>query len=228
MAARPWAIPLAILSVFGAVYAAEPSPSNPAHQFIFPSYKQDENSQSYGKGPRDFAFVAFYVIFLFFAREFSMQQLLLPLAQACGIRSHGKRMRFMEQMYTALYILVMGPFGLHVMRTSTPAAWYFQTRGMYEGYPHRLQTGQAKAYYLVQAAFWVQQSLVMVLGLEKRRKDFYELLGHHVVTVTLIGLSYRFHFTHIGIAVYVTHDISDLLLAVSTSRPPPPPTKRRE
>lgn len=146
-----------------------------------------------------------------------MQQFLLPLAHLGGIKSRGKRARFMEQMYTALYICVMGPFGLHVMRTSTPQVWYFNTRGMYEGYPHRLQTGEAKVYYLVQAAFWMQQALVMVLGLEKRRNDFKELLGHHIVTLSLIGLSYRFHFTYMGIAVYITHDISDLLLAICKS-----------
>jgi len=31
----------------------------------------------------------------------------------------------------------------------------------------------------------------------------------------LIGLSYRFHFTYIGVAVYITHDISDFFLATS-------------
>lgn len=217
VARRPWTIPLAILIVLGAIYAVNPGPSNPVHQFIFLSYELE--GQTYGKGRADLAFVAFYTVVLFFIREFLVQQVLLPFGHFCGIQSRGKRLRFTEQMYTALYILFMGPFGLHVMRTSTPEVWYFQTRGMYEGYPHRLQTGQAKAYYLVQAAFWAQQSLVMMLGLEKRRKDFHELLGHHIVTLSLIGLSYQFHFTYMGIAVYVTHDISDLLLAVSFSSP---------
>lgn len=56
---------------------------------------------------------------------------------------------------------------------------------------------------------------VMMLGLEKPRKDFRELVAHHIVTLALIGLSYRFHFTYIGIAVYITHDVSDFFLAVS-------------
>jgi acyl-CoA-dependent ceramide synthase len=30
-------------------------------------------------------------------------------------------------------------------------------------------------------------------------------------------LSYRFHFTYMGLAVYITHDISDFFLAVSLS-----------
>jgi acyl-CoA-dependent ceramide synthase len=88
---------------------------------------------------------------------------------------------------------------------------------MYEGFPYRTLTADFKFYYLFQAAYWAQQAIVLVLGLEKPRKDFKELVFHHIVTLALIGLSYRFHFTHIGIAVYVTHDISDLFLAVSVA-----------
>lgn len=65
---------------------------------------------------------------------------------------------------------------------------------------------------------------MLLLGMEKPRKDFKELVGHHIVSLLLIGLSYRFHFTYIGLAVYTTHDISDFFLAVSypctCSRPP--------
>ena len=54
----------------------------------------------------------------------------------------------------------------------------------------------------------------MLLGIENPRKDFKELVGHHIVSLALIALSYWFHFTYMGIAVYLTHDISDFFLAV--------------
>jgi len=57
----------------------------------------------------------------------------------------------------------------------------------------------------------------MILGLEKPRKDWYELVGHHAVTVALAGGSYWFHFTHMGIGVFITHDISDFFFAVCHS-----------
>lgn len=86
---------------------------------------------------------------------------------------------------------------------------------MYENFPHRTHEAPVKFYYLFQAAYWAQQAIVLVLGLEKARKDFKELVGHHIVSLALIGLSYRFHFTYMGIAVYTTHDISDFFLATS-------------
>lgn len=199
------------------LYALNPTSSNIIHHFLFLSYKADEDDGSpmYGKGPWDVAFVAFYTIFLSFTREFVMYEVLRPLARSLGIKTRGKQLRFMEQMYTAFYIAFAGPFGMYCMK-QTPV-WYFNTRGMYEGFPHTTQIASLKFYYLFQAAFWVQQSVVMLLGVEQRRKDFKELVGHHCVTIALIGLSYRFHFTYIGIAVYVTHDISDFFLAVSKS-----------
>ncbi|KAI1763093.1 longevity assurance proteins LAG1/LAC1 [Hypoxylon sp. FL1150] len=214
---RSWFLPLALMLVTLSLYALNPTSSNIIHHFLFLSYKVsgDGDSPQYGKGPWDFAFVAFYTVFLSFTRELVMHEVLRPLARRLGIQSRGKQLRFTEQMYTATYIAFAGPFGLYCMRR-TPV-WYFNTRGMYEGFPHTTQDAGLKFYYLFQAAFWVQQAIVMVLGVEKRRKDFKELVGHHVVTVTLIGLSYRFHFTYIGIAVYITHDISDFFLAVSKS-----------
>jgi len=172
----------------------------------------------YGKGARDFAFVGFYIVVLSFTREFCMQRLIRPIALYYGIQSRGKQSRFMEQAYTALYFAIYGPFGLWIM-ARTPV-WYFNTTAMYEGFPHRSHDGFVKAYYLLQASYWAQQLIVLLLMLEKPRKDFAQLVTHHIITVCLIWCSYRFHFTYMGIAVYITHDISDFFLAVSGSTIP--------
>jgi very-long-chain ceramide synthase len=146
-----------------------------------------------------------------------MQRLIRPLAIHAGIRSRAKQSRFMEQFYTALYFGVFGPYGIYVM-SRTPI-WYFNTAAMYEDFPHKTHEGVFKAYYLLQASYWAQQMIVLLLMLEKPRKDFKELVAHHCITLSLIWLSYRFHFTYMGLAVYITHDISDFFLAVSYLRP---------
>ncbi|KAI1851288.1 hypothetical protein JX265_000478 [Neoarthrinium moseri] len=217
-----WALPLALLLVFLALYAVNPTESNPVHHFIFLSYKlpleagaDPDTPPQYGKGLWDFAFVSFYIVVLSFTRELIMQEMLRPLAIYCGLKSRGKQARFMEQMYTAIYFSVLGPAGMYVM-SRTPV-WYFNTRGMYENFPHMTHEAYFKFYYLFQAAYWAQQAIVLLLGMEKPRKDFKELVGHHIVSLVLIGLSYRFHFTYMGLAVYITHDISDFFLATSKS-----------
>ena len=44
-----------------------------------------------------------------------------------------------------------------------------------------------KRYYLMQFSYWLQQLVVLVLGLEKPRKDYLELVIHHFVTLWLVG-----------------------------------------
>lgn len=213
---RTFVLPAVLLVLFLAGYAVNPSESNILHHFIFLSYPLPQDDPSlpvmYGKGKWDIAFVSFYIIVLSFTREFVMQEILRPWARRTGL-SKGKQARFMEQAYTAFYFAFLGPAGLYVM-SKTPV-WYYNTTGMYEGFPHRSHEAVVKFYYLFQGAYWAQQAIVLILGLEKPRKDYYELVGHHVVSLALIGLSYRFHFTYIGIAVYTSHDISDFFLATS-------------
>jgi very-long-chain ceramide synthase len=213
---RTWLLPLVLILVFLLAYSLDPTESNIVHHFLFLSYQvnADDEPTQYGKRFWDIAFVGFYVIVLSFTREFIMHELLQPLARILGVKSRGKQTRFMEQMYTAVYIAFVGPLGVYCMKHTS--VWYFNTRGMYEEYPHKTHDALFKFYYLFQAAFWIQQALIMILGIEERRRDFRELVIHHVVTIGLIGLSYRFHFTYMGIAVYVTHDISDFFLAVSS------------
>ncbi|KAK5115864.1 hypothetical protein LTR85_009458 [Meristemomyces frigidus] len=221
-----WLLPLVLLLVILAAYFVRPGEHNPLHSALFLSYANPPlnertntlpphigNVTQYGKGRADFAFVAFYTLVLTFTREFLMQRLIRPIAVRCGIRRRAKQSRFMEQFYTAIYFTIFSPFGLWVM-SRTPV-WYFNTAGMYEGFPHRAHDGWFKAYYLLQAAYWTQQMLVLLLQLEAPRKDFRELVLHHIITVSLIGLSYRFHFAYMGVAVYITHDISDFFIATS-------------
>jgi acyl-CoA-dependent ceramide synthase len=198
------------------LYAVNPSTSNPFYSCIFLSYPLPTpagQATQYAKGKADLAFVAFYTIVLSFSREFLMQRMIRPLAIRYGIRKKAKQARFMEQFYTAIYFGIFGPFGLYVMYHSP--VWYFNTTAMFEGFPHLTHVAVFKAYYLLQASYWAQQAIVLLLMLEKPRKDFKELVLHHIVTLALIWLSYRFHFTYVGIAVYITMDISDFFLAVS-------------
>jgi acyl-CoA-dependent ceramide synthase len=91
---------------------------------------------------------------------------------------------------------------------------------------------ELKRYYLMQSAYWCQQLIVLVLGLEKPRKDYHELVAHHIVTLWLVGYvrplpspissfihfnswSYLVNLTLIGNAVFMSMDIPDTFLAIS-------------
>jgi very-long-chain ceramide synthase len=92
--------------------------------------------------------------------------------------------------------------------------WPLNTEQFYLGYPHKTHPADFKAFYLLQAANWLHLLVVLSLQLEKPRKDFFELTIHHFTTLSLIFFSYRFHFTWIGVPVFWTHDVSDILLTL--------------
>ncbi|AAS50779.1 ABR009Wp [Eremothecium gossypii ATCC 10895] len=209
-----WLTPLIILFLIYSCYFASGNrtESNPLHMFVAISYRVG-NTNMYGKGVKDMCFVFYYMVFFTFLREFMMEMVLRPLTFRLGVTKPHKVKRMMEQAYSTFYYGLSGPFGLFVMyRTDL---WLFKTAEMYKTYPDLTNEYYYKIFYLGQAAFWAQQACILVLQLEKPRKDFRELVFHHIVTLALISLSYVFHFTKMGLAVYITMDVSDFFLALS-------------
>ena len=76
-------------------------------------------------------------------------------------------------------------WGVRIM--SLLPTWWYNTSAFWIEYPHWQMIPELKVYYLLQAAYWAQQLLVLALRLEKPRVDYNELVAHHLVTVWLIG-----------------------------------------
>ena len=78
--------------------------------------------------------------------------------------------------------------------------------------------GLSKWYILVQYAFWLQQ--IMVINIEERRKDHWQMFAHHIVTTALIFTSYGYHQTKVANLILCIMDVVDIFLAVSVSVTP--------
>lgn len=212
-----WLVPLIIMILMNLIYflSNNYTPSNPLHRFLRLSYQIENTSNPilFDKGWKDFCFVGYMIIFFTFLREFIMQIALKPLAIYFGMKSKSKMSRFTEQTYAIFYYGITGPLGLYIMYHSP--MWFFKTDEFYKNYPHREHEWLFKFYYLFQAGFWSQQAIVLLLQLEKPRKDFKELVFHHIVTILLISLSYMFNYTWMGLGIYITMDVSDFFLGLS-------------
>ncbi|KAF9096446.1 sphingosine N-acyltransferase lag1 [Mortierella sp. AD031] len=122
----------------------------------------------------------------------------------------GKLLRFAEQGWLVIYDGCMWTFGMCLLYNSP---YWSDSTYYWRDYPKTHLDATMKWYYLVQFAFWLQQFLLAVLGIEKRRKDFLEFMIHHIITCLLIGFSYSFNLTSIGHAVLCAMDFSDIVLA---------------
>ncbi|KAG5342530.1 hypothetical protein C0989_000658 [Termitomyces sp. Mn162] len=68
---------------------------------------------------------------------------------------------------------------------------FLQSSSAMSDYPHWDMKPELKRYYLMQMGYWLQQLIVLVLGLEKPRKDYTELVAHHIVTLWLVGYAHN-------------------------------------
>ncbi|PBL02421.1 longevity assurance proteins LAG1/LAC1 [Armillaria gallica] len=167
----------------------------------------------YQKGWFDLAFIAYHIVFWSMVRQFVTINICRPIAKYYGIRKEGKLDRFGEQGYAVFYFFIMGCWGLRIM--AQLPTWWYRTEYFWIDYPHWDMVPELKRYYLMQMAYWSQQLLVMLLKFEKPRKDYNELVAHHIVTIWLVGWSYLVNLTLIGNAVYMSMDIPDTSLAFS-------------
>lgn len=85
---------------------------------------------------------------------------------------------------------------------------------LWTNWPNRELGFAQKWYILAQYAFWLQQ--IMVINIEQRRKDHWQMFCHHIITCTLIFNAYAYHQTKVANFILCIMDVVDLFLPVST------------
>ncbi|KAI0053567.1 longevity assurance proteins LAG1/LAC1 [Auriscalpium vulgare] len=195
---------------------APPSPFAPMLFISHPTPSptgDDVNDPRYRKGYLDLVFLAYHIILWSFVRQLITIRLCRPVAQYFGLKKETKLERFGEQGYAMIYFAFFGLWGMRIM--AQLPTWWYQPQYFWIDYPHWQMKPELKRYYLMQAAYWCQQLIVLLFKLEKPRKDYNELVAHHLVTLWLVGWSYLINLTLIGNAVYTSMDIPDTWLALT-------------
>lgn len=136
-------------------------------------------------------------------------------------------LRFAEQGWSVIYYSILWSYGLvsasyfrcltlltslQYIHTSLPTS-PFNPEKVWQGYPHTPVAGPIKLYYLIQTGFYFHQ--ILILHAEARRKDHYQMLLHHIITIVLMILSFIYNFTRVGCLIIVLMDYCDIWLPVS-------------
>ncbi|CAK3882195.1 Sphingosine N-acyltransferase lag1 [Lecanosticta acicola] len=170
----------------------------------------------YSQGPLDLYLVGSCIVYFTAFRAFMLDYVLLPLAGKCGIGKRKGKVRFAEQAYLLTYYTIFWSWGVYVFWQDTPSdAKNLKDvlASMWTEYPRLTIPTGIKLYYLSQLAFWIQQ--ILVIHLEERRKDHYQMLMHHFVTVGLMMSSYSCRLWRVGNAILVLMDIVDLVFPLA-------------
>ncbi|KAJ1500318.1 sphingosine N-acyltransferase lag1, partial [Coelomomyces lativittatus] len=180
-------------------------PNSAFVHFIYPPHQVGVDQHD--KGWWDIAFIFYYAVFWTFSRAVAIEYCFMPLAKALKCKKK-LLLRFSEQSWLVLYYSISFCCGFAIYCYSP---YFLNTRHFWIGYPHILLKSYFKSYYLVQISFWLQQ--LLVVHLEKPRKDHLQYIFHHLITCTLLTTSYLGNFTRIGHAVLTLMDVADIFLS---------------
>ena len=201
-------------------------------KFFSLSYHNPDTG-NYAAGHDDMYFMAFCIVLLTGLRAGAMEYVLAPLAKLWGISKRKMITRFSEQGWMLMYYNLSWPVGmvsdLLVWGHPRPSGavtdalqyvyynspYFMNMRELWTDWPQRELGWMTKAYILGQFAFWLQQ--VLVINIEDRRKDHWQMLTHHFITIALMGGSYAYHQTRVGHVILLLMDVIDLIFPVSSA-----------
>ncbi|XP_046564322.1 ceramide synthase 5-like [Haliotis rubra] len=115
--------------------------------------------------------------------------------------------RFTESSWRFLFYLFIFWYGLIVLWDKS---WLWDTMQCWIGYPRHDITPEIFWYYAMEASFYL--SLLITQFKDVKRKDFFEMFIHHLVTLSLMFLSWSQNIVRFGTLILVLHDAVDSLL----------------
>ncbi|ORX39706.1 putative longevity-assurance protein-like protein [Kockovaella imperatae] len=118
--------------------------------------------------------------------------------------------RFAEQSWSLTYCTVFWSLGMVIlMQLKAPLS----PESLWGSYPVRYLPGLTKFYYLAQLGWWLHQ--IYVINSEQRRSDHWQMLTHHVLSISLICGSYVANFSRVGVLIHALMDFCDILLPLA-------------
>eukprot|EP00928_Gymnodinium_smaydae_P010463 TRINITY_DN13949_c0_g2_i1.p1 TRINITY_DN13949_c0_g2~~TRINITY_DN13949_c0_g2_i1.p1 ORF type:complete len:384 (-),score=78.98 TRINITY_DN13949_c0_g2_i1:123-1211(-) len=160
--------------------------------------------------PRDFGVLCSFVLILF-TLNWGVRLLLVdPIVRAVlGVKG-GKLLKFSQSVMEAIFYGCFSYIGLMV----TPSQeWSWPSANWWVGFDdggHEIMRSDLRCFYLLYIARYFQAGISVLL--ETKRKDFLEMMIHHVATVLVCTISYVYGWNRVGVVVMTLLDPADVPL----------------
>uniref|UniRef100_A0A182FA92 Uncharacterized protein n=1 Tax=Anopheles albimanus TaxID=7167 RepID=A0A182FA92_ANOAL len=115
--------------------------------------------------------------------------------------------KFCETSWRCIYYTYSFIFGCIVMWDKP---WLWDIKQCWYGYPHQSVTNDIWWYYMISMAFY--WSLTASQFYDVKRKDFWQMFAHHMITILLMALSWVCNLHRVGSLVLLVHDCADIFL----------------
>uniref|UniRef100_A0A914W0Q8 Kinesin motor domain-containing protein n=2 Tax=Plectus sambesii TaxID=2011161 RepID=A0A914W0Q8_9BILA len=124
-----------------------------------------------------------------------------------GFAKKTKTKRVLECSFRFAFYTIAFLYGLVILWNEP---WLSDVKQCWTDYPHHNLTTPLWWYYILETAFY--WSLIFSSVFDIKRSDFRELMIHHVVTISLLSISWTINMVRVGTLILLSHDLSDVLL----------------
>lgn len=119
--------------------------------------------------------------------------------------------KFNEAFWRASFYAFIWIYGIWV---GYRESWLLDIRAIWAGWPlEQSASTEVRWYYFLSTGHYLH--LFVTQFWEPKRKDWWEMFIHHIVTMLLLFFSYIVNFVRIGTVVLLCHDGSDVFLEVA-------------
>lgn len=118
--------------------------------------------------------------------------------------------KFRECGWHFIFYLISFVYGLVILWNKS---WFCETKYCWKGWPSLHIANDVYWYYLVELSFY--WCLVFSMLTDHKRKDFVQMIIHHIVTMFLLYFSWVVNFVRIGTLVLLVHDAADFPMAAA-------------
>ncbi|CAN8003771.1 unnamed protein product [Ixodes hexagonus] len=115
--------------------------------------------------------------------------------------------KFTETAWRFVFYASVFVYGLYVLRDKP---WLWDTLHCWYDFPNHPVADETWWYYMVELGFYVACTLSHFAN--TKRKDFWQMFIHHIVTIVLLCLSWTINLHRVGTLVLIVHDFADVPL----------------
>lgn len=118
--------------------------------------------------------------------------------------------KFIECAWQFLYYSFAFSYGVYCLYDKP---WLYDITHCWRGYPYNKLDYDVWFYYMFSLGFY--WSMTFTHFYETRRKDFYQMFFHHLLTIALMVFSWTCNFVRVGSLMLLVHDVADIPLQMS-------------
>jgi len=154
--------------------------------------------------------VGLFTLAFLLLRWITFKCVFIPIGVSSGIDDAKTLSKFCESSIRVLYYLPAWFWGANMGLTNR---WIQDTTNCWRGFPNQPVSQELYLYYEMQFGFYI--FLVITLNNNRDRKDFWQMLTHHIVSLFLIGVSFWLRYFRMGVVVFFCMDLCDVFLELA-------------